>query len=125
MLQIIVFVLVSREKVRMVMFSVSEKLFMVGLTLLRVGLVMVTRKKVVILGVTLLGVVLFMLSRVYRGLINVMVTRKKVIHVGLGSTEGGVGHGEQELQGVVKVMVTREEVLGLQKIVSNLHIYID
>ncbi len=48
----------------MVMFSVSEKLFMVGLTLLRVGLVMVTRKKVVILGVTLLGVVLFMLSRV-------------------------------------------------------------
>ena len=54
-----------------------------------------------------------------------MVTRKKVIHVGLGSTEGGVGHGEQELQGVVKVMVTREEVLGLQKIVSNLHIYID
>ena len=54
-----------------------------------------------------------------------MVTKKKVIHVGLGSTEGGVGHGEQELQRVLKVMVTRQEVLGLQKNVSNLHIYID
>ena len=39
----------------MVMFSVSEKLFMVGLTLLRVGLVMVTREKVVIFGCDTIG----------------------------------------------------------------------